>query len=112
MTALDDYTVAFTLAEPFAAFPIQLVLPPIVPADSGDRMRTFPVGTGPYRFVRYDVDDKVVLSAFEGYWNGPPEQRRRRREGRSPTTRCAASICARARPTWSSTTCRRTSCTS
>ena len=72
VTALDDYTVRFTLAEPFAAFPIQLVLPPIVPADSGGRMRTFPVGTGPYRFVRYDVDDTVVLSAFEGYWNGPP----------------------------------------
>jgi peptide/nickel transport system substrate-binding protein len=72
VTALDDYTVRFTLAEPFAAFQIQLVLPPIVPADSGDRMRTFPVGTGPYRFVRYDVDDKVVLSSFKGFWNGPP----------------------------------------
>ena len=72
MTALDDYTVRFTLAEPFAAFPIQLVLPPIVPADSGDRMRTSPIGTGPYRFVRQDVDDKVVLSAFDGFWNGAP----------------------------------------
>ena len=73
MTAVDDYTVRFTLAEPFAAFPIQLVLPPIVPADSGDRMRTSPIGTGPYRFVRYDVDDKVVLSAFEGFWGGSPD---------------------------------------
>ena len=72
VTALDDYTVRFTLAEPFAAFPIQLVLPPIVPADSGDRMRTSPIGTGPYRFVRQDVDDKVVLSAFDGFWNGAP----------------------------------------
>jgi peptide/nickel transport system substrate-binding protein len=72
VTALDDYTVKFTLKEPFAAFPVQLVLPPIVPADSGDSMRTFPIGTGPYRFVRYDVDDKVVLSAFEGYWDGLP----------------------------------------
>jgi peptide/nickel transport system substrate-binding protein len=35
-------------------------------------MRTFPVGTGPYRFVRYDTDDKIVLSAFEGFWNGRP----------------------------------------
>jgi peptide/nickel transport system substrate-binding protein len=72
VTALDDYSVQFRLEEPFAAFPIQLVLPPIVPADSGDDMRTFPIGTGPYRFVRYDVDDKVVLSAFEGYWDGLP----------------------------------------
>jgi peptide/nickel transport system substrate-binding protein len=72
VTAVDDYTVRFTLAEPFAAFPIQLVLPPIVPDGSGDRMRRAPVGTGPYRFVRYDNDDKVVLTPFEGFWKGAP----------------------------------------
>jgi len=73
VTAIDDYTVRFTLAEPFAAFPIQLVLPPVVPYDSGDRMRAFPVGTGPYRFVRYDTDDRIVLAAFDGFWKGPPD---------------------------------------
>jgi peptide/nickel transport system substrate-binding protein len=70
--ALDDYTVEFTMKEPFAAFPIQLVPVPIVPDGAGDAMRTAPIGTGPYRFVRYDVDDKVVLKAFEHYWDGPP----------------------------------------
>ena len=71
--ALDDYTVAFTLTEPFAAFPMQLVgVPPIVPADAGTSLRTFPIGTGPYRFERYEVDDTLVLSAFEGYWDGLP----------------------------------------
>jgi peptide/nickel transport system substrate-binding protein len=73
VTALDDYTVRFTLKEPFAAFPIQLVLPPIVPAGAGSAMRTHPIGTGPYRFVRYSTDDQVVLSAFAGYWGGPPK---------------------------------------
>jgi peptide/nickel transport system substrate-binding protein len=72
VTALDDVTVQFTLTEPFAAFPIQLVLPPVVPAGAGDQMRTDPVGTGPYRFVRYDTDDTVVLTAFDGFWKGPP----------------------------------------
>ncbi len=72
VTALDDHTVQFRLKEPFAAFPIQLVTPPVVPADSGDSLKTFPIGTGPYRFVRYAVDDQVVLSAFEGYWDGLP----------------------------------------
>ncbi|HLG59377.1 MAG TPA: ABC transporter substrate-binding protein [Vicinamibacterales bacterium] len=70
--ALDDYSVQFTLEEPFAAFPVQLVQPPIVPDNCGDTMRTFPIGTGPYRFVRYDADDRVVLSAFEGFWDGLP----------------------------------------
>jgi peptide/nickel transport system substrate-binding protein len=71
--ALDDHTVVFTLREPFAAFPMQLTgVPPIVPADAGDSLRTRPIGTGPYRFVRYDADDTLVLSSFEQYWEGPP----------------------------------------
>jgi peptide/nickel transport system substrate-binding protein len=70
--ALDDYTVQFTMKEPFAAFPIQLVPVPIVPAGAGDELRLAPVGTGPYKFVRYDVDDKVELAAFTEYWGGAP----------------------------------------
>jgi len=70
--ALDEYTVEFKLKEPFAAFPAQLVLH-VVPDGAGDSLRTFPIGTGPYRFVRYTVDQEVVLSAFEGYWDGLPQ---------------------------------------
>jgi peptide/nickel transport system substrate-binding protein len=72
VTAIDDYTVRFTLSEPFAAFPLQLVgVPPIVPADAGDSLKGHPIGAGPYRFVRHDVDT-LTLSAFEGYWGGAP----------------------------------------
>ena len=70
--ALDDYTVEFRLKEPFAAFPMQLTTPPVVPAHAAETLATSPIGTGPYRFVRYDVDNAVVLAAFEGYWKGPP----------------------------------------
>jgi peptide/nickel transport system substrate-binding protein len=70
--ALDDYTVEFKLSEPFGSFPIQLVLH-VVPEGSGDSLRTFPIGTGPYRFVRYLVDEQVELTAFEGYWDGLPQ---------------------------------------
>lgn len=72
VTALDDYTVRFHLKEPFGSFPVQLVMP-IVPADAGDSLRTFPIGTGPYRYVRYLVDDRVELSAFAEYYDGPPK---------------------------------------
>jgi peptide/nickel transport system substrate-binding protein len=72
VTPLDDYTVEFTLKEPFGSFPTQLVMP-VVPADSGDSLRTFPIGTGPYRFVRYAVDEEVELTAFEGFWDGLPQ---------------------------------------
>ncbi|MBI4266313.1 MAG: ABC transporter substrate-binding protein [Acidobacteria bacterium] len=70
--ALDDYTVEFKLKEPFGSFPIQLVMH-VVPDGAGESLRTFPIGTGPYRFVRYVVDDQVELTAFEGYWDGLPQ---------------------------------------
>jgi peptide/nickel transport system substrate-binding protein len=71
VTALDAYTVQFRLKEPFGSFPVQLVLP-IVGYGAGSELRSFPIGTGPYRFVRHDVDDRIVLTAFEGYYDGLP----------------------------------------
>jgi peptide/nickel transport system substrate-binding protein len=32
-----------------------------------------PIGTGPYRFVEYRTDDRLVLEAFDDYWNGRPQ---------------------------------------
>ena len=71
VTALDRYTVQFKLTEPFGAFPMQLVMP-IVPKESSRPLQSFPIGTGPYRFERYLVDDQVVLSSFENYYDGKP----------------------------------------
>ena len=70
--ALDDYRVEFKLNEPFGSFPIQLVMQ-IVPDGAGTSLQSFPIGTGPYRFVRYVMDERVELSAFEGYWDGLPQ---------------------------------------
>ena len=72
VSALDDYRVRFRLREPFGSFPVQLVMH-IVPADTGDALRTFPIGTGPYRFIRQVPDEQVELGAFEGYWDGLPQ---------------------------------------
>lgn len=69
--AIDRYTVEFTLKEPFGSFPINLVLP-IVPKDAGPGLRNAPIGTGPYRFVSFAVDDRVVLAPFEDYFAGRP----------------------------------------
>ena len=68
--AVDARTVRFTLKEPFGSFPINLVLP-IVPAGAGDSLRQAPIGTGPYRFISYAVDDRLALARFDGYWQGP-----------------------------------------
>jgi peptide/nickel transport system substrate-binding protein len=71
--AIDDYTVEFKLKAPFAAFPIQLVSPPIVPYGAGADFNRKLIGTGPYKFVRYDVDDKVLLEPFPEYFEGAPK---------------------------------------
>jgi peptide/nickel transport system substrate-binding protein len=73
--ALDDYTVAFSLKQPFPSFPVTNLVPvPILPAgvDEATLART-PNGTGPYRFVRYAADDALEVAAFPDYWNGQPQ---------------------------------------
>ncbi len=69
--AIDPYTVRFVLKEPFGSFPIQLVMP-VVPKGAGPGLREHPVGTGPYKFVSFAVDDHVELTAFADYFRGKP----------------------------------------
>jgi peptide/nickel transport system substrate-binding protein len=69
---IDRYTVAFRLKQPFGSFPINLVIP-IVPKGAGPDLKDHPLGTGPYRFVRYLVDDRVVLQAYDDYFQGRPK---------------------------------------
>ena len=73
ITARDRYTVVFTLREPFGSFPVNLVLPGIVPDGAGVAFKDHPVGTGPYRFVRYAADDQLELARFDGYFEGQPK---------------------------------------
>ena len=70
--AQDPYTVVFTLKEAFGSFPVSLTLPGIVPAGAGLAFGENPVGTGPYRFVRYVVDDHLDLQRFDDYFGGRP----------------------------------------
>jgi peptide/nickel transport system substrate-binding protein len=73
--AIDPYTVEFALKAPFGAFAMQLVPIPIVPDGRGAEMKTHPIGTGPYKFERYAVDDQLVLGAFDDYFEGRPANR-------------------------------------
>jgi peptide/nickel transport system substrate-binding protein len=71
VTAVDRYTARFSLKEPFGSFPIQLVMP-VVPNGATADLREHPVGTGPYKFVSFAVDDKLELEAFPNYFRGAP----------------------------------------
>ncbi|MFN7984016.1 MAG: ABC transporter substrate-binding protein [Vicinamibacterales bacterium] len=72
VTATDEYTVVFRLRQPFASFPINLMMP-IVERGASAALRDHPIGTGPYRFQRYLVDDRIELQANSDYWDGAPK---------------------------------------
>jgi peptide/nickel transport system substrate-binding protein len=69
--AVDRYTVAFRLKEPFGSFPVNLVMG-IVQAGSGLANARQPVGTGPYQLADFVQDDRLVLKPFASYFRGAP----------------------------------------
>ena len=72
--ATDDYTVVFTLTEPYSSFLDQTACLGIVPSDGYDseKFDTMPVGTGPWEIVQYDTAQKIILSANEDYHGEVP----------------------------------------
>jgi len=70
--ARDRYTVVFKLKEPFGSFPVNLVIPQVVPDGAPLDFARHPIGTGPYRFVRNIQDDRVEVARFADYFDGAP----------------------------------------
>ncbi len=67
--APDERTVVFHLRDPFAPILTNLNVP-ILKADSGPVAAARPVGTGPYRLVRYRKDEDLTLRRFDDYFGG------------------------------------------
>jgi peptide/nickel transport system substrate-binding protein len=72
VTAVDPYTIQFVLKEPSGAFLVNLVAVMIVPDGAGRTFRDHPIGTGPYEFVSFSADDRLVMKAFPEYFEGRP----------------------------------------
>ncbi len=75
---LDPHTVRVSYGKPFAPALISWGMP-IVPRHllEGEDLTTTPlarspVGTGPYRFVKWLTGEQIVLEASEDYWEGRP----------------------------------------
>lgn len=81
--ALNDYTVRFTYARPYFLALEFCGGMPIVPEHifkNGDFNTNpagrAPVGTGPYRFLRWDTGREIVLERNENYWGKKPHIKR------------------------------------
>lgn len=66
--ALDEYTVQFTMSDPFAPFLTKLETLRMVPSDSDADPAVDPIGTGPFTFVEWISGQSITLTKNPDYW--------------------------------------------
>jgi oligopeptide transport system substrate-binding protein len=78
LKAVDRYTLRIVLEEPLASSILLLRLgdATVVPRETveelGERFGVAPVGTGPFKFVRWEPNQEIVLEANADYHEGRP----------------------------------------
>ena len=72
--ALDPFTVQIQLKTPYAPFISTLAGTSfsIVSRAAVQTLGENPIGTGPFKFVQWDREDQIVLSANDTHWAGKP----------------------------------------
>jgi peptide/nickel transport system substrate-binding protein len=72
--ALDHYTLEVKTESPQPLLPTFMgVLPVCSPHTPMDKWTRNPIGTGPYRLVKWDAGQQIVLERFDGYWGKQPQ---------------------------------------
>ncbi len=78
LTALDRYTVQVALDEATVPFVSVLavghakIVPKEIVEQQGEAFGTHPIGTGPFKLVRWERGRELVLAANPDYFDGPP----------------------------------------
>jgi peptide/nickel transport system substrate-binding protein len=76
---IDDYTVQFKLDKPYApllsnlAYPTGLMVSPTAVKKYGKDFGRHPVGTGPFKFARWESNRLVMAEKNPNYWEGAPK---------------------------------------
>ena len=72
--APDPKTLVINLDVPWVGLLSNLVAIPMIAKDSYESQKTHPMGTGPFKFIRYDNSQQICdLEAFSEYWEGAPK---------------------------------------
>ena len=73
---VDDMTVKVTTNEAYAKTLYDLashaILPSELIAQGDDAIAATPIGTGPYKFVKWNLGDSIEFERFDEYWEGQP----------------------------------------
>jgi peptide/nickel transport system substrate-binding protein len=76
---VDPYTIRVHTKKPWPTFLPVMTFPQsgmLPPKDSAGKetadLSKKPIGTGPYKFVRWAKDEEIVLEANDAYWRGAP----------------------------------------
>src|SRR5829696_281191 len=70
----DGRTIVVTLIKPWVGLLSNLVAIAVIPKDSYESQKEHPLGTGPFKFIRYDSAQQVCdVEAFPEYWEGAPK---------------------------------------
>nr|WP_246778370.1 ABC transporter substrate-binding protein [Maritalea myrionectae] len=75
--AVDDLTVKFKLNAPYApfmsnlAYPTGLLVSPAAVKEHGEDIGRHPTGTGPFKFVEWASNERVVVDRYADYWGEP-----------------------------------------
>ncbi len=69
----DPRTLVIHLRKPWTQLLSNLVSVPVIPQGSADTQSQNPIGSGPFRFVRFDESQQIVdLQGYDKYWQGAP----------------------------------------
>lgn len=75
---VNPYTVRINTVAPMGPFLANLAIGAMLPPKAYDTetFATTPIGTGPFKFVRWVRGERLEVEANMGYWGGPPRSRR------------------------------------
>lgn len=70
---VDDTTLTVTAAGPDPILPLRLSFLEVVPSETSDTEKVRePIGTGPYKLDEWQAGQKILVSAYDGYWGEAP----------------------------------------
>ncbi len=95
ITTPDEKTVVFVIAKPGLRTQLlsNLVAVPIIPEGTVAQQKDSPVGSGPFKFVRFDASQGILeLESFPDYWEGAPKVKELRVKSLTDATALTAEL--------------------